>query len=118
VPALQAHIRRRKIGGVKQENGGYRYWIVQCEECDKLIPLRRYRGFVLSWPEHFEVQCECKFVGNYHRAEMGYATLPALIPREQLPKIKAVQPAAVTSDDVSSVAAPNSQRQDDAKHQQ
>jgi hypothetical protein len=92
---------------VTQEKGGYRYWVVQCEECDKLIPLRRYRGFVLSWPEHFEVQCECKFVGNYHRAEIGYAAFSALIPREQLPKTKAVQAAPLNTDDVSSVAPPN-----------
>lgn len=92
---------------MKEEKGGYRYWVVQCEECDKLIPLRRYRGFVLSWPEHFEVQCECKFVGNYHRAEIGYATFSALIPRQQLPKTKAVQAAPLNTDDVSSVAPPN-----------
>ena len=92
---------------MKEEKGGYRYWVVQCEECDKPIPLRRYRGFVLSWPEHFEVQCECKFVSNYHRAEIGYATLSALIPREQLPKTKAVQAAPLSTDDVSSVAPPN-----------
>lgn len=83
---------------MKEEKGG-RYWVVQCEECDRLIPLRRYRGFVLSWPEHFEVQCECKFVGNYHRAEIGYATFSALIPRQQLPKTKAVQAAAPSSRD-------------------
>jgi hypothetical protein len=87
-----------------EAKAGYQYWAVQCEECDKLIPLRRYRGFVLTWPQQFEAQCECKFIGTFYRTEIGYATFPDLIPREQLPKIEAVESAPLSIDEVSGVA--------------
>jgi len=71
----------------------YKYWVVECCECQKPIPLRRYHAvegepLPRGWPKLFKVPCpNCKSVHEYDKIEISPnpVAFDAMIPQAQLP---------------------------------